>query len=152
LNRHRFQLIALLNLIDHILAALHLSKNGVLAVQPIRHDVRDKELAAIGVWSRVGHAERPHFVALGIVLGLILKTITRTSAASTGRIAALDHKIRDHAMENGAVVEAFLRKKYKIVDGFGRLLSKKLADDNPLRRIDCSRIFARRIDRHGRWC
>ena len=55
LNLHRFQLIAFLNLVDHILTTLHLTEHGVLAVQPIRDYVRDEELAAVGVRARVGH-------------------------------------------------------------------------------------------------
>ena len=36
----------------------HLAKDNVLAVQPARHDGRDKELRAVGVLAGIGHGQQ----------------------------------------------------------------------------------------------
>src|ERR1700730_18040319 len=99
LHLHRFQLIALLKLVHHILAALHLAENRVLAIQPIRDHVRYEKLAAIRAWPGVRHRQRSPFVTLRIILGLVFEAITGATAAASGRIATLHHEVGDDAME-----------------------------------------------------
>lgn len=45
--------------IHHPYTLAHSAKNSMLAVQPLRGGQGHKELAAIGVWSCVGHGENP---------------------------------------------------------------------------------------------
>ncbi len=82
LNGDRLQLVALLNLVDHVLAAGDLAENGVLAVQPIGDDVRDEKLAAVGVRAGVGHRERADLVLVRIALGLVFELVAGAAAAA----------------------------------------------------------------------
>src|SRR5690349_10270267 len=119
LDGYRFELIALLNLVHHILAAGDLPEHGVLAIEPIGDDVGDEELAAVGIGSGVGHGEGADFMLIRIAPGLVLKFIAGSAAAGAGGIAALDHEVGDHAMKHGAVVKAFAREEDEIVDSLG---------------------------------
>src|ERR1700722_991445 len=93
LNSDGFQLIALLNLVDDVLAGGNLPENSVLAVQPIGGDMSDEKLAAIGIRTCIGHRQRADLVAMGIALGLILELIAGAAATAGRGIAALNHEI-----------------------------------------------------------
>src|SRR3984885_1151977 len=129
LNGHGLQLVALLHLVHHVLAAGDLAEYGVLAVQPIRRDMRDEELAAIGVGAGIGHRERTDFVTIRIALGLVFELITGTAAAAGRRIAALNHEVFDHAMKLRSIVKALAGQKYEIVHRLGRVFREEIADD-----------------------
>ena len=77
--------------IDHVLAALDLSKNGVLPIEPVGDDVGDEELAAIRIGAGVCHREFASFVELvGRTLSLVFELITGTAKAGACRISALE--------------------------------------------------------------
>src|ERR1700729_293278 len=95
LNGNGLQLIALLHLVHHVLTAGNLPEYGVLSVQPVRRDMGDEKLAAIGVWTGVGHGERPDLVPIGIALGLVLELVAGAAAAAGRGVATLNHKILD---------------------------------------------------------
>src|SRR5579885_828567 len=149
-NRDAFERIALFDRVHHILALANLAENGVFSVQPIGDHGGDEKLAAVGIWTRVRHRQRADLVLVRVALGFILETVTRTSAAGAGRIAALNHEVLDDAMKQRAVIKFFPREKNKIVHGFWRILGKQVADDFPARGIKRGGIFLGRIDGHRR--
>ena len=68
----------------------------------------DKKLAAVGVGTGIGHAQRPAEV-VQFAAALILKffpVYTLAARAGAGRVAALDHKIFDDPVEDQPVVVA----------------------------------------------
>jgi len=88
-----------------ILVTVDGAEDGVLAVKPWRGDMGDEELATVRSGSRIGHREEAWAVVLEAGSKLIGEFVSGTSHSSAGRIAALDHKIGDHAVEGDAVVE-----------------------------------------------
>src|ERR1700676_3534471 len=123
LDGYRFELIALLDLVDDVLAAGDRSEDGMLAIQPVGGDVCNEELAAVGIGPGIGHGERTDFVLVGIAFGLVFKAVAWTAAPGTCWVAALDHEIGDDAMKHRAVIKAFARQEDKVVDGLGRVFS-----------------------------
>ena len=95
----RFDGVALGDGVDDVLAFGHRAEDGVLSVKPRGGDVGDKELAAVGPGSGVGHGEDAGFVVLEFRRALVLEAIARAAAAGAGRVAALDHEVRDDAVE-----------------------------------------------------
>ena len=81
-----------------------LAENGISAVQMRVGNFGDKELRAVGVRTGigVGQASGPVKQQVGEVSFL---NRNRLAAAVSGRVAALDHEIGNHAMEDGAIVE-----------------------------------------------
>ena len=75
MDGYSFELISLLNLVYHILAASDLSEHGVLAVQPIGGDMRDEKLAAIRVGPRIRHRQEARLVELAAALELVLELV-----------------------------------------------------------------------------
>ena len=60
---------------------------------------------------------------------LICEAIARTAATGAGGVAALDHEIGDHAVEDGAIVETLARQEDEIVDRLGRFIGEKSDGD-----------------------
>jgi hypothetical protein len=78
----------------------------VIAGQPGRGSNGDEELRTIGVRAAVCHRKLARLIELvRRTLGLIFELIARAAKAAAHGIAALDHEIGNHAMENGAVIE-----------------------------------------------
>src|SRR5579871_1052781 len=84
------QRVALLDRVDHILPLGHLTEHRVLAVEPIGHYMRDEELAAVGVRTRVGHRKAADLVLAGIVFHFVFELVARSAAPAAGRISALN--------------------------------------------------------------
>ena len=59
---------------------------------------------------------------LDAIAGLVLEAVARAAAAGALRATALDHEIRDHAVEIQAVVEAALGQVDEVGDGQRRLV------------------------------
>ena len=91
-------------------------EDGVLAVEPgagVGGD--DEELRAVRVRAGVRHREH---AALDLVLVLlVLELVAGAAGAGAGRVAALDHEVRDHAVEDDAVVEAVAGELREVLDG-----------------------------------
>lgn len=85
----------------------HLAKDGVLLVQPGAGCQGEEELRGVGARARVCHGNLPSVVEPDALVDLILKgrPVNRlaTAAAACG-ITALNHKILDDAMKDGAIV------------------------------------------------
>lgn len=53
----------------------------------------------------------------------------RTARAAPGRVAALGHEARDHAVERHAVVKSAVHQRRDLLDVGGREVGPKLDDD-----------------------
>src|SRR5262245_12129143 len=82
-----------------------MAEDRVLAVEPGRILVGDKELAAVAAGSGVGHGEDAGAAVLEVRPALVLETVAGAAGAGTLRTAALNHEVRDDAMEGEPVVE-----------------------------------------------
>src|ERR1700722_16654581 len=83
----------------------HFAKDGVFVIKPWRRRHGDEKLAAVCAGSGVGHGELSRFVVPQILMKLIGKTIARIAGSCSLRASALNHELRNHAMENEAVVK-----------------------------------------------
>jgi hypothetical protein len=96
-------------LVDDIHALHNLAKHGVLAVEVRSRAEGDKELAAVGAGTGVGHAERALAVVLEGRHELVLELGAvdgRATGTSSGGVTALDHEAWDDAVEDDVVVFA----------------------------------------------
>src|SRR6185312_15712832 len=149
------------NLIGDVLAFHHFSKDSVIAGEPGRRRNGDKELAAVGSWAGIRHGELSGLVKLvRRTLGFILEFISRTTHACAAGVAGLDHKVRDHAMKDGAIIQwaittfaanvifptaLTLCELNEVFCRNGSLFFKKAADDLSFRRVEdgvCSWLAA----------
>ena len=93
--------------VDHrpALGVGDLAEDGVLEVQVRGLGGGDEELAAVGVRSGVGHREQVRPVEAQLGVELVGEVVARAAGAAAQRVAALDHEVVDHPVEDGAVVE-----------------------------------------------
>src|SRR5690606_14972035 len=76
----------------------------------------------------IGHGQHAALVGHAVV-GLVLEAVPRATAAGTLRAAALDHEIRDHAVEVQAVVEAAAGQVDEVGDRQRRLVGQQFDPD-----------------------
>ena len=65
----------------------------------------DEELAAVGVRAGVGHGQPSRHIEIQVRIELVFKRVAGIACAGARRIAALNHELRNHAMESRSVVE-----------------------------------------------
>ena len=75
----------------------------------------DEELRAVGVRARVGHRQQARLVELEVRPELVLEAVAGIARAGAQRIAALDHELRDDAVELDPVVERLLRPTCRVL-------------------------------------
>jgi hypothetical protein len=117
-----------LNLVDDLVALEHLAEDDVASVQPACDDRGNEELAAVGVFAGVGHAEKALAGVLELevlirelcaVDGLSASTVSSgeitlrvlavVSCVEGGRdLPALDHELVDDAVEGGSLISEAL--------------------------------------------
>src|SRR6185312_14858675 len=107
--------------VDDVHAVGDASEDRVLAVEPRgRWGRDDEELAAVRVRAGVRHREcAAHDL---VVVELVLELIAGAAGAGARRVAALDHEVRDDAVEDDTVVEAVARELDEVVDGLRRVV------------------------------
>mmetsp|Transcript_7321 Transcript_7321/g.20636 ORF Transcript_7321/g.20636 Transcript_7321/m.20636 type:complete len:223 (+) Transcript_7321:17-685(+) len=96
-----------LDLLDKLLALDHLAEDHVAAVQPGGLDGGDEELRAVGVGASVGHRKQVGLVVLELKVLVVEAAAVdglATAAVARGEVAALKHKVGDHAVESAALV------------------------------------------------
>src|SRR6266851_5352457 len=142
------------NLFRYVVALHDFTENRVLAGEPLCGRYGDEKLRAIGIGAGVGHGQLAGLVeAVRRALGFVFKLIARASETCACWVATLDHEIGNHAVKDGAVVEAVLAllaadrvtplalafsEVCKIGYGFRRLFFEEPADDGAFRGIkDC---------------
>src|SRR5579859_2024359 len=109
----------------------------------------DKELAAVGIWPRVGHGQ-----CAAIVLAryrFVIEAIPWPAGAGAGWIARLGHKVRDDAVKSHAIVETLTRQEDEIVDRHRRVADEQVGLHRTQARVDRSRVFLGAVDLHRRW-
>jgi len=77
----------------------------------------DEKLAAVCSWACICHGEDAGLVVHETGFDLVLEAVARASPASAGWVAALDHKLWDHAMEGDAIVVAAFGEVQEIRHG-----------------------------------
>jgi len=102
--------------------------------------VHDEELAAIGVWARIGHGDRASDIT-GLIrrrrgIQFIGELIAWSSPASASRIATLDHEAGDDAVEYRTVIEALVSEREEILDRVRRIGVIGLEYDSAFVRLD----------------
>src|SRR6266581_4769458 len=125
----RLHLVALLDIVHDVHARGDLAEHGVLAVEEVGGGEGDVKLAARGVGILAArHGHHAAHVLLLVELGLDL--VPGAARAITLGIAALNYKVRLHAVEDQPVVEALLGEGDEVLDGFGRVVGEKLDLDD----------------------
>lgn len=80
----------------------------MLGIQKRRRSRRDKELAAVGILAGIGHAQDAGGVVLAgkVLVGEAGAAVDRGAAGAVAvqKVAALDHKVLDDAVEFAALV------------------------------------------------
>ena len=95
-----------LHLAHDVLASHDTTKDNVLAVEMRRRLERDEKLGAVGVRSRIRHAQHKRFVVLGnkvLVLELGAVYALAARAVSSCEIPALRHEARNNPVEFAAL-------------------------------------------------
>ena len=108
-----------------ILGAIDCAEDGVLAIEPGGGDMGDEELAAIGARARIGHGEETGAIMLESWSKFVGKFVAGAAHAGAGRVATLDHEIRDNAVEGEAIVEALACQIEEVGDGKGCLAGEE---------------------------
>ena len=101
----RFDGVALVDPVDHLLPFYNPAKHRVLVVQVGCGDMGDEELAAISAGTSIGHGENTGAVVAQARVEFIGKGVAGTAGAGTQRATALDHEVGDHPVEGQAVVK-----------------------------------------------
>ena len=91
------------------------------AVQMGRGHMGDEKLGTVGAGARVRHGKHAGAVMPEVRGKLVFKTVAGASHARAGGIAALDHEIRNHAVEGDALVVPSAGEVQEVGYGDGRL-------------------------------
>ena len=81
----------------------------------------DEKLGTVGAGARVRHGKHAGAVMPEVRGKLVFKTVAGASHARAGGIAALDHEIRNHAVEGDALVVPSAGEVQEVGYGDGRL-------------------------------
>lgn len=121
-------LIALANLINHLHSFIHFAEAGVVTVQVggVVAAVADEKLGASCVAAGMCHRQYASIVVLVVAIQLTLDGVTRPPGTCAVGASALDHKVRDHAMECQSVVKPTLGQFHEIGHRLGGILLVKL--------------------------
>ncbi len=90
-------------------------------------EVRNEELRTTGIRASVRH--RNHTRLMLKIVHFIINGITRTTRSITLRVATLDHKSWDNAMENKPVIETGISEFHKICHGIRCSLEIQVHND-----------------------
>src|SRR5579863_10130710 len=89
----------------HDIQVLALAEDGVSTIQRGISNLGDKELRTVGVRSCIGIGQPPRLIECQIGADLVLEPVARIAPSVTLWIAALDHEIGNHTMENRTVIQ-----------------------------------------------
>ena len=124
---HFGHFIALADGVNHLQSFHHPTEAGMVSIQmgSIVSAVTHKKLGPTCISSGMSHGKNTSVVELVATGQFAIYFITRSTSTCSGWIAALNHKIRNDAMEGNAIVKAFFGKVYKIFHGIGGILIVK---------------------------
>lgn len=111
--------VALFDGVYDVLSFGDFAKDGVLAVEVGGGVVGDEELGAVGVRAGVCHGEDACFSVAELADEFIGKFVAWAASAGAGGVAALDHEVRDDAVELDSVVVVALCEVEEIGAGGG---------------------------------
>ena len=100
-----------LNPLDDVHSLENLAEDDVLAIEPWAWNCGDEELAAVGVWTSVGHGEETWAGVLdleALISELNAVDGLTTSAILTSEITTLDHEVWNNAVEWGSNIGKLL--------------------------------------------
>ena len=86
------------------------TKDGVFPVEELGCSMRNEKLAAICIWSRIGHGEFSGAIVAAMREALVFKLITRVASPRTFGASTLNHEVFDHSVKDQAVIKT-LRSK-----------------------------------------
>ena len=121
--------VAFFDRVDDVLTFGHFTKDRVFSIQPWGGFVGDEELRAVGAGSGVGHGED---AGLGVCQrrnDFIAEFVSGTSCSCASWITALNHEVRDDAVEGEAVVISTLGEVEKVCGSHRSLTGKDCALD-----------------------
>src|SRR3984957_1827529 len=134
----------------YVVAFDYFAEDGVLAGEPAGVGYGDEELAAVGVGAGVRHGELSFFLeAMFGALGFVGELVAGAAHAGAFGVAALDHELRDDAVEDGSVIElcAFFAAAVPLLGAFGQadevghglgcVLLEQLADYRSFCGLEC---------------
>src|SRR5580692_2162597 len=90
--------------VGDVLAFDDVAENGVAVIEVRRGCHSDEKLAAVGAWARVGHRKFSGLRMTKAGVKFVGKVVARAAAAVALRTSALNHKVRNHAVKDQAVV------------------------------------------------
>lgn len=126
---HRFVLCVCLDQphsLNHPHPTLDPAEDRVFSVKPRCWRQGDEELATIGIRTAIRHAQNARAGMFQVVANLVFKLLAvdrAAAAAGAGRVAGLDHEIRDDAVEYDIVVVSSLRESRKVLAGLRKQAS-----------------------------
>ena len=115
-----------------------------MTVEPRARNVRDEELRAVRVRAGVRHREDARAVVSEVGMEFVVELITGAAATGAGRVAALNHKVGDDAVEDQAVVKTVVRQIFKVGDGARGFVGEKFDFDRSAFRFDRRDFFSLR--------
>ena len=119
LHFDRNNLVASLDLVHHLNALGHFAKAGVHAIKVCGAfaAVAHEELGSASVLASMGHGKDAAIMALIAASGFALDGPARSAGAGALRAAALNHEVREDAVEGESVIEAALGELAEVGDG-----------------------------------
>lgn len=93
------------DIFDNVQPLDHLPEDRMAVVEVWCGAICDEELAAIGVWTGVGHAQDARAGVAKLGVKLIFEAVTGATTTTASGIATLNHKTGDHSVEDDAVVK-----------------------------------------------
>lgn len=128
--------IALFNGIYNVLTLSDFTEDRVLSIEVRGRVVGDEELGAVGIGASISHGENSCFVVAEFADELIGELVSRAAPTGAGGITALDHEVRDHAVELDVVVVAALGEVEEICAGGGSSAGEECGFDVSLGGMD----------------
>jgi len=112
-------LVTRANRVDDFESLHNLAEAGVVAVEVrgVLAAVAHEELRTTRIATGVRHREDAAIVTLVAAAHFALDLVARTTGAGALRAAALNHKVRDHAVERESVVEALRGEITEVLHG-----------------------------------
>src|ERR671925_1961949 len=95
-------------------------------IQVRSRSVRDKELRAVCVRSRVRHGKDALLIVPEAGVKLILEFIPGSARAASRGVAALRHEVGNYTVEHHTFIKSFARQEDKIIDRLRHLIREKL--------------------------
>ena len=105
-NCDRGHVVSLADGVEHVPSFNHLTKDGMHPIEMGGGSMANEKLAASGIFASMSHGQRASEVLMRIAGGFAFNSVAGATGAVAARASALNHKIRNHAMEGESIVES----------------------------------------------